>query len=241
MATVDIVPTFGALFVGILFASFLQGVLFLQTSNYFENFPKDVLGLKLFVATLWLLDMAHLIIGGQTTYHYLVTSWGDKPELAYANFGLNAHLLFIGLVALISQSFYLYRIYLIGDKNYKNYLLVGFLSLGCLSMFAMTLALIILHLEESLISSFAKPQWIPFGISTFTFGAVFDTLIAGLMCYYLQQGKTGFRRTNTMIARIMQYTLATSSATTALAIATMIVKIYLLLYISRWDECTPMR
>jgi len=211
-----------------LFSAFLQGLLFLQTYNYFENYPKDRLGLKIFVALLWLLDFSHLILAGQTTYHYLVTSWGDVSALAHATVGLDMHLLLIALVALMSQSFYLYRIYLIGHKNWKNYFLVGFLALGCLAMFGLALTLPILYLPKLLVSSFANPRWVPIGVSMFALGAVFDTLIAGVMCYYLQKGRTGFRKTNTMIMRVMQYTLATGLATTALAIATLIMEIVLL-------------
>ncbi|KAJ7018685.1 hypothetical protein C8F04DRAFT_1325702 [Mycena alexandri] len=49
-----------------------------------------------------------------------------------------------------------------------------------------------------------------------------DVAIAVILVWYLQQGKTSFDRTSFVVARVVQYTVATGLATSLLAVASLI-------------------
>ncbi|KIJ32371.1 hypothetical protein M422DRAFT_265869 [Sphaerobolus stellatus SS14] len=50
---VNLNPIYGAIYIGIMFATFFQGVLTLQAYIYYESFPKDPIKIKLLVALAW--------------------------------------------------------------------------------------------------------------------------------------------------------------------------------------------
>ncbi|KAJ7235557.1 hypothetical protein C8J57DRAFT_1728621 [Mycena rebaudengoi] len=87
----DIDQTYGALLIGVMFAIFFQGVLTVQTFVYYETFPEDLRILKALVASVWILDTAHMILVSQSVYHYLVSSWGNDAALMVSTTPLNIH------------------------------------------------------------------------------------------------------------------------------------------------------
>ncbi|KAF7332741.1 ANK-REP-REGION domain-containing protein [Mycena kentingensis (nom. inval.)] len=107
---VDMDTSFGALFIGVLFSALFLGLLTVQIYTYFSNFPADSLWLKLLVGFVWLLDAAHLGIVSQSSYHYLVTSWGSPAALFAATTPFDVHMAFVAIPTLLCQSFFLYRI-----------------------------------------------------------------------------------------------------------------------------------
>ncbi|KAJ7279955.1 hypothetical protein C8J57DRAFT_1220484 [Mycena rebaudengoi] len=109
--------TYGAMLIGVLFATFFQGVLTLQAYIYFESFPNDPIKLKTLVATVWVLDVAHLVLISQSCYYYLISSWGNDAALLFSTKPLDLHLVFVGLATGLIWTF-----------SKKNWLLTG---LGC--------------------------------------------------------------------------------------------------------------
>ncbi|KAJ6557830.1 hypothetical protein B0H19DRAFT_1261422 [Mycena capillaripes] len=87
-----------------------QGVLTLQAYIYYESFSKDHTGLKLLVASVWFLDVAHLVLICQSCYHYLITNWGDNAALLVSMRELDLHLVFVGMASAICQGFFLSRL-----------------------------------------------------------------------------------------------------------------------------------
>ncbi|KAF7327195.1 ANK-REP-REGION domain-containing protein [Mycena kentingensis (nom. inval.)] len=214
-AAVDMDKTFGALFVGVLLATFLQGLLTLQAYTYFVNFPTDRVWLKIMVASVWFLDAVNLGLIAQSTYYYLVTNWGNAEALAFGTVPFNLHMLFIGLPSLICQFFFLYRIWTFSEHNY---VLVGALAILCVASFAVLVVgvaqiLLDLHIEQY--SHQTKK-----GIWIFTSAASADLLIAFALVWYLRKSKGpevdfkgAYWRTDLILARITQYTVATGLLT----------------------------
>jgi hypothetical protein len=56
-----------------------------------------------------ILDVAHLVLIAQATYHYLVSNWGNPPALQLTTTSLDLHLIFVGLATICCQSFFLRR------------------------------------------------------------------------------------------------------------------------------------
>ncbi|KAJ7288615.1 hypothetical protein C8J57DRAFT_1280834 [Mycena rebaudengoi] len=207
--------TYGAMLIGVLFATFFQGVLTVQSYMYYETFPGDSLKLKALVACVWILDTVHLILISQSVYHYLISSWGNDAALLVSTEPLNLHLVFIGLATILCQAFFLFRIW---SLSKKNWLLTGFLAAACLTSFGF-------HIVISTQLSFAATVH-AFSLNraqvvvAFTMGAVADVGIAALLVFYLRRGgKSTFEKTTSVISRVIQYTVATGGITSLLAVA----------------------
>ncbi|KAF8998578.1 hypothetical protein BDQ17DRAFT_1328794 [Cyathus striatus] len=137
----DLDSTFGAMFIGLLFATFFQGALSVQTYIYYENYPEDPRLTKILVGLIWILDMAHLVLISHATHHYLVTHWGNEQALLYATQELDLHLIFVGVATILCQAFYLHRVWIFSEGNY--FLLI-FLVAGCLSTLVLDVVMTIM-------------------------------------------------------------------------------------------------
>ncbi|KAF7332744.1 ANK-REP-REGION domain-containing protein [Mycena kentingensis (nom. inval.)] len=232
---IDMDTTFGALFIGVLFSAFFQGLLTVQAYTYFSNFPTDSLWLKILVGSVWMLDAAHLGIISQATYHYLVTSWGIPAALFQATTQFNIHMAFIAIPTLLCQYFFLYRIWMFS----KNRLLVGFFAVGCTTFFTAEMVVQGRILNIPNITAFKKQRrevvWALAILSSSTSTQLLhfwdnqllvDLMMAATLVWYLFRGRTDeedlggtHRRTNIIIRRITQYTVATGLLTSFCAFA----------------------
>ncbi|KAI0323926.1 hypothetical protein GY45DRAFT_498879 [Cubamyces sp. BRFM 1775] len=82
MSQVNLNPTYGALFIGVLISSVLFGVTMLQTLVYFQQYPSDRAWRKLAVSWLWFLDALHLALSAHFVYHYLVSNNANSDALS---------------------------------------------------------------------------------------------------------------------------------------------------------------
>ncbi|KAF9479835.1 hypothetical protein BDN70DRAFT_932265 [Pholiota conissans] len=210
--------TYGAYLIGVLFATFLQGLLTIQAWNYYEKFPNDPLKHKILVLTVWILDTAHLVVVCQSVYHYLVTDWGFEPALNVATWELVIHIFLIGLSCFLCQLFFLHRIWIFSRKNY---FVVGLVMVLCLATLALSIHLPI-HVMLSHIPISEFPSDKPEILALFLVGAGSDFLIAGLLCFYLRLNKPGFQPMRSVLGRVLQYAVATGLVTSALRIGAVI-------------------
>jgi len=210
-------PTYGAMLIGLLFATFFQGVLTVQAYIYFESFPNDSRKTKLLVVCVWLLDVLHLVLIADAAYHYLVSEWGNAPSLQFSTQELDLHLVIVGLATIVCQCFFLQRIWVFSGKNV---IITGALLAGCLTTLGLDVSMSIQISRVPLVSSFGN--FTNEVIAVFSIGAGVDLLMALILAYYLQKGKSGFEHTNSIVSLVIQYAVATGLATSMLAIACLI-------------------
>jgi len=209
--------TYGALYIGVLIATFFQGILTIQAYVYYESFPDDSWRLKALVGGVWLVDLVHLILIGQATYHYLVTEWGNPNSLPFSIWSFDAHLIPLGISTIMCQAFFLWRIWLFSAKSV---LLIVALSSLCLTTFALDIYMAVQDIRMVVVSEFQTLA--PEVTATFSTGAASDVCIALLLCYYLRRGGSGFEKTNSIISHLIRYTVTTGLATSMLAVACLI-------------------
>ncbi|KAJ7443861.1 hypothetical protein FB451DRAFT_1568576 [Mycena latifolia] len=207
--------TYGAMFIGVLFATFFQGVLTLQAYVYYEAFPEDPIGIKALVAGVWILDVAHLVLISQTCYHYLVTSWGNNAALLLSTQPGDLHLVFVGMATALCQGFFLYRIWTFSKKNW---VLTGVLGAACLATLGLEASMSAQISQMATVTAYSALTSEVVALTS----TIVDVAIAVIMVWYLRAGETSFNRTTFIIARVIQYTVATGLATSALAVGCLI-------------------
>jgi len=98
----------------------------------------------------------------------------------------------------------------------------------CLSCFGISISLSTQLIQASSAPQSARPGKGPFGAPTselitgLCLSATVDLVLAFILCYYLQRGRSGFEKTNSLISRIIQYTIATGLLTSLYAFACVI-------------------
>ncbi|KAJ6468492.1 hypothetical protein C8R47DRAFT_1223296 [Mycena vitilis] len=215
MSSPTLDDTYGAMLIGTFFAIFFQGMLSVQAYIYYESFPDDPKRLKSLVATVWTIDFVHLILICQVVYHYLISSWGNNAALLESTQALDLHLLLVGTATILCQAFFLKRLVL---GNIWTRALTIASAAACLATLALDITMTI---QTSSNNSFAVYRLVGREIeiiTMFSLGAGVDIVIAGLLVWYLYRGRTGLEKTNFVLTKIIQYTVATGLATSMLAL-----------------------
>ncbi|KAF7358829.1 ANK-REP-REGION domain-containing protein [Mycena sanguinolenta] len=206
--------TYGAIYIGVVFAALFQGMLTVQAYIYYEGFPDDSWVLKWLVAVVWTLDLVHLVVIASVPWLTLVENWGNPAVFLNIPPCLPVHVVLVAVATLLCQAFFLRRLWRFSQKNR---ILVGILGSGSLIVCALDFFLAVQMLEE------LRPMTYQGDTaeiaSMFSIRAATDLSLALTLVWYLHRGIIGFDRTNFVIARIIQYTVATGLATSILALA----------------------
>ncbi|KAJ7235737.1 hypothetical protein B0H12DRAFT_1238684 [Mycena haematopus] len=208
----DVRDTFGAVYIGVVFAALFQGILTVQAYIYYESFPGDSWVLKWLVAVVWTLDLVHLGAISSVPWITLVVNWGNPDVFLKETTGLSVHIILVAAPTLICQIFFLRRLWRFSKKNR---ILVGTLGLASVTVFVLDFYLTVQTLTNPNPSAYQNDTGEI--VSMFSIGAATDLCIALTLVWYLQRGATGFDRTNFVVTRIIQYTIATGLASSILA------------------------
>ncbi|KAJ3728146.1 hypothetical protein DFJ43DRAFT_1156715 [Lentinula guzmanii] len=212
----DLNDTYGAMLIGVLFATFLQGILTLQTVTYYDSYPRDPVSTKLIVGTVWCFDTIHLVLIAQSVYHYLVNNWGFSPALTVSTWELDLNLTFIGLSSFDNPTpfFKLSRIWVFSRRNI---LLVGFLIALCTTTLVLDILVTVQITQNRSVTEFGRRKGEI--IAVFTSGALM------LLCphYYATiSGAVGAASKDSLIDLIVKYTITTGLVTSLLGVFTLV-------------------
>ncbi|KAJ7131515.1 hypothetical protein C8R43DRAFT_1024639 [Mycena crocata] len=210
----DLGHTYGAVLIGVFVAVFFQGMLTVQAYIYYESFPDDSNKLKTFVALLWCLDFAHLFLVCQVVYHFLVDSWGDVAALAVTYEPMALHVVFVGAATILCQGFFLYRIW---TFSHGNWYLVGGVAIPCLITFALDVYITAMSSGSHSLAVCNDLRGAV--LAVFALAAGTDVILALLLVWYLARGMAPGRQSTFVVARVIQYTVATGLASSTLALA----------------------
>jgi len=212
-------PTFGAVFIGVLLAAVFYGITTLQTIFYYNNYRNDRIMFKALVGTLWILDALSLIMVSYSLYTYLVTNYLNPLALAYTNWGIGAEPIVTGLIAFIVHEFMIYRIWAL-NRNWTIY--VGVLAIFSLFPLALsfTAALKTVIGGPHMWTILTSISWI--GTAGDVSTSVLDIIISGTICYQLYRGRTGFAQTDRILNILTIYTIHTGLLPTLLTLAGLI-------------------
>ncbi|KAF8970155.1 hypothetical protein BDZ97DRAFT_1914851 [Flammula alnicola] len=220
-------PTFGAAYIALVISAMLYGVTCLQTFIYFMNTGKDPIWIKLLVIATLLIDTLHEALLIHVGYYYFIQNFFNPIALESGVWSIISHMFINGTAAFLVESFMVWRLYQLSNHNYL------------LTIPAMILVMAHLGVDYAWpVQAFLGPDLsftrikslTPTAVSGFVIGSVTDVYISGTLAYFLWSSRTGFKRSNDMIYRLIQYVITTGLLTTVDNI------ISLALYVARPDD-----
>ncbi|KAJ6537420.1 hypothetical protein DFH09DRAFT_1369158 [Mycena vulgaris] len=212
---VEIVQLSGPLLIGYLLHWGLFGTLTLQLYLYYEAFPKDRLATKCLVYTVYVFALVQTIIITHDTFGTFGYGFGDLSALMAPHLEWLTVPIMGGLVALIGQSFYAYRVYVLSRHWSIPVLIVVISLISCVGGF-LTGSFIKEVGNLTLLADkrgFREASTVWLGGS-----ALSDILIAVCMTYYLTKHDTGFRQTHALVLKLIRITIETGSLTALVAL-----------------------
>ncbi|KAG2071980.1 hypothetical protein BDR04DRAFT_1097662 [Suillus decipiens] len=215
MGTADY--TFGAFLVGVVVSAMLYGVTGVQTWYYFTWYSSDPWHIRLLVSAMFISDSIHQALITHTVYTYLVTDFGNVIDLEKLVWSLSVEVLFNGFTGLIVQSFFTMRVYRLSKKNI-------FATASVLSLVIAEFVLVVIYVAKALtLTTFIQvPQIKPLSMSVNAVAAAGDILITTFLCVFLQQSRTGLRQSDTLINKLMLFSINTGLLTSVCAVMSLI-------------------
>lgn len=217
---VNIHDTFGAGFIGGMVAAILYGITTLQTYLYYVYYPRDTNGLKVLVASIWVIDTLHVSLMCHALYYYLVTSFGDADHLGTGVWSLFTSLGLNLLMAVLVQTYFAFRICHLTRSSIRWWL-TSFLMLIVIAHFAFGLETVILMFikkEFSALSDITLYAATPFAITA----VLSDVFIAASLCILLHGNRSPFNETNTLVNTLIIYAINRCLLTSVVAVVEVI-------------------
>ncbi|KAK0237745.1 hypothetical protein EDD85DRAFT_1022956 [Armillaria nabsnona] len=221
MAEASLNGTFGAFLIGIIASSCLFGVTCTQTWYYYTRYSDGIV-LKASVGIIWysslpikypltltarlqrILEVLHLAFGSHAIYYYVILHYGDPAALAEGTWSVSLNVSITALIALLVYLYYARRIYQLSNHNIPLVAVVVISSV-CRLGTSMCVTGYSLHLKYFVL--FDRPAMAGLIRASLALYVVTDLLIAVLLCYFLHSSRTGIKRTDTLINRLIVYAI----------------------------------
>jgi len=192
--------------------------------KYFSAPYHDPLALKIAVVAIFILDLAQFASIVDFSWWYLVRNWGNLGAVTVVRISYGLAVAFSTPVILIVQLVYIYRIYRLNPGVKAIWIpLAVLLCLVVLesafgwrgSAFGLTTIPFTQANHESGSQAYVVGLWLGAGVAA-------DIGIASALTYNLSTRKTGFRKTDTLITKLVLYTINTTAFTSIIAVTDII-------------------
>ncbi|KAG9076807.1 hypothetical protein FS749_011364 [Ceratobasidium sp. UAMH 11750] len=215
--------TFGATYIGVVIATFLYGIMTLQTYTYWSRYIHDSTFDRLFVVALWLADTLHTICISHMQYHYVINNYANPTALLYNNWSFNMEVGLTAIITFMVQFFFARRAWFFTKRVGSRFTttrqtqmmgaIIGLISL-CQLGFGMGAFAMVWVLKE--FGQFIKYNWLVGG--WLGAAALGDIIIVYMLSTALMSQRTGFGRTDALINKLLRYTINTGLLTSLVAI-----------------------
>ncbi|KAI0791331.1 hypothetical protein C8Q75DRAFT_757759 [Abortiporus biennis] len=210
--------TLGALFIGLLVATFLTGLGSHQTYVYFLNTgKKDRISLRTYIGFLWVVDILLLALASNAIYNYLITNYANPFALPIINWAVTAYLATASVFDFLVRCLFIYRIWKISERIYLGIVLM---VINCV---VIAVGLWTSARFHQIGNFFELDRVKTIAICAFATIACLDTLIAIILSFLLWMKKGhASQRTSSQIDILMRYIIHTGALTSLCAIAVLV-------------------
>ncbi|KAM5541171.1 hypothetical protein V8D89_005100 [Ganoderma adspersum] len=194
----------GCLVIGTALSACIYGVSILQAYLYFPKSGQDSAGMRSFVAALFTFDTVSMCLTVVTLYDFVVTDFGSPALLFSVPPSLAVLNAFTVLIATMAQCFFAHRLWRLSNGNK---LLVSSVVLGALCSFGLGVAISEHMYYNREIAVLSSPEIQILGGIASSLSVICDIIIVAGLCYYLNSKRTGFKRTDSIIDRLIIYVI----------------------------------
>lgn len=188
----------GVLLLGLFFNTYLYGLVTYQFIVYRNTKFNDPVWLKSVVGTLFILDTVHSAVAVYAGWELCVTNYDNPASLAYVSWTIPFTAVATSCAAIVTQFFLGHRVLMLT----KNKILAGLI--GLLSVLGFIFG-VYAGIYSGILHEVAKFAPLnPFVTCWLTFQTSADLIITFVLSFVLGRSKTGFRRTDTIINRLIR-------------------------------------
>jgi len=208
--------TLGAAYIGVVVSGCLFGVSWVQAWYYFTH-QSDRWPLKALVSGVMLTDTIHQGLITHTVYTYTITNWGNAASFGKLVRTLLVQVLFSGFTTFMVQCFLATRIWRLSDRKVWLIFIILLLILG---EFGVNLAYTIISLRFETFAQVTHLKAVSLSINALA--AAGDIVIAASLCTTLHHSRTGFHGSNTIITKLIVFSVNTGLLTSLCALASLV-------------------
>ncbi|KAJ7439015.1 hypothetical protein B0H11DRAFT_2103067 [Mycena galericulata] len=201
----------GPLILGYMWSYFLYGMLIVQVYMYCEAFPRDGLGIKALVWSMFVLETGFSILITIAAWNAFGPGWGDPDTLGELDWTWLPMLALNAILAAMAQGFYSWRIWRLTNRRLLLPVLIG-----CVMLTEVTTALYCMMVlaigGRSVPQLFALWREITVWLSG---SAACDLLITASLVYILTHRKrtSQYQHTAGLINKLIRFSVETGSVT----------------------------
>jgi hypothetical protein len=226
--------TLGAFLIGAFVSAALYGATSLQTWYYFQSYPADMPFLKIMVLLLWALETVHSAFNMHGIYWFLVSNYFNPRALLILEWSATASIAISGIIIIIVHLFYARRVYYVSNKNLWLALTIAIIAIV---HFGFVLSVSITGLQAKYFANLTgTPQLMArIGLSL---SLATDVLIASSLTFYLLRGRTGRKKTDSLVNRLTVHAVNNgilTSATDLVVLVFVIIAPNSLIYLSIFE------
>ncbi|EIM83304.1 uncharacterized protein STEHIDRAFT_141116 [Stereum hirsutum FP-91666 SS1] len=198
----------------------------LQVWLYFRKYgTKDSWVMRTAVALVMIFDTCQQAMNSATVYFYVVTGHDDPTILLTLYKPLIAQAVPGALVALFVQLFFVWRIWKLSNGAWYGYPITGFLAVLTVASFAVLITYFVKAVALDTVPELSEIETLT--TTANVIAAVTDIAISCAIIFMLNRARTGFRTTNSMINRLVTFSLNTGLVTSVDAlIAAITLKVW---------------
>ncbi|KAF8879437.1 hypothetical protein CPB84DRAFT_1687940 [Gymnopilus junonius] len=181
---------------------------------YYFSHQQDPWSLKGLVSAVMIFDTIHQSLITHTVYTYTITNWGNADELGVIVWSMLVSFL-QGLTAFLVQSFLTMRVWRLSNRRK---ILTG--SVVRLNFGSYLTRLITDWLHLKTYAELTELKYLSILVNTLA--AAGDALIAATLCILLHRSRTGFRKSDTIINKLILFAVNTGFLTSLCAVASLV-------------------
>ncbi|OCB90408.1 hypothetical protein A7U60_g2419 [Sanghuangporus baumii] len=209
---------FGCLFLSVIFSTALWGVGCLQLYYYYDKFwATDPRWLKVYIFLLWMVDTAQQALRLEINYVFFVKGIADPTLLNHLPRTFAWSGILVAIVDAMVQVLFVRRAWHLSNKSC---ILSAVLFIFVLGQFAATMIYSARLYSFSQLSQVKEAIHVELAMNCIM--AFTDTMLALVLIYLLWKGRSGIKRTNSVVNRLITYTVGSGLVMALCMIAALI-------------------
>ncbi|KAF8078980.1 hypothetical protein FPV67DRAFT_89118 [Lyophyllum atratum] len=208
--------TVGVLLLGIFFNTYLYGLVTYQFVVYANAKFHDPLWIRTIVGTLFVTDTIHSAVAVYAAWDTCVTNYNNPVSLGFVGWTIPFTAVATAVAAIFTQGFLGHRVLILTKKTYLV-VIIGVLSFVGF-VFGVYSGVMSGVIND--VSKFGPLK--PFVVCWLGFQTSADLMITFVLSYVLTRSRTGFRKTDTIINRLIRGAIQTGTFSSLFAVGDLV-------------------